>query len=86
MTKNTIEDYIRTLDRSVEIIAYIRRMAESDGLDTDEFDKALNNLCQKKHEMFAKMDKIALDIYGVKVIIEAGKGRELLEKMMEGEE
>lgn len=86
MAKNTIKDYMRSIDRAVETIAYIRRMAESDGLDMDEFDKALNDLCQKKHGIFAKMDKIAMGVYGVRIIIEAGKGREFLEKMMEGDD
>lgn len=75
--KFTLEDHINAIERPVEIIAHVRRMAEVDGEDMEKFDEMLNDLCNKKHEMFAKMGSTALALYGLKVIFDAGEGEEL---------
>lgn len=86
MAKLTVEDHIRSVESSVEVIAHVRRMAELDDLDMDEFDKALNDLCQKKHEKLADMGELDVALYGLKILLEAGKGKELIKAMMEGDE
>lgn len=86
MAKLTLEDHMKAIESSVECIAHVRRMAELDDLDMEEFDKALNDLCQQKHEMFADMGEVGVTLYGLKVILEAGKGEDLVKAMMEGEE
>lgn len=80
--KLTLEDHINAIERPVEIIAHVRRMAEVDGEDMEKFDEMLNDLCNKKHEMFAKMGSTALALYGLKVIFDAGEGEELLKDML----
>lgn len=80
--KLTLEDHINAIERPVEIIAHVRRMAEDDGEDMEKFDEMLNDLCNKKHEMFAKMGSAALTLYGLKVIFDAGEGEELLKDML----
>lgn len=81
MERLTLEDHIRAIEHSVEIIAHVRRMAEVDGLDMEKFDEMLNDLCNKKHKMFEGMDDITLAFYGLKVIFDAGEGKELLKDM-----
>ncbi len=75
--KLTLEDHIKAIERPIEIIAHVRRMAEVDGEDMERFDEMLNDLCSKKHEMFAEMGSTALALYGLKVIFDAGAGEEL---------
>lgn len=80
--KITLEDHIEAIERPVEIIAHVRRMAEVDGEDMEKFDEMLNDLCNKKHEMFAKMGSTALALYGLKVIFDAGEGEELFKDIL----
>ena len=80
--KITLEDHIEAIERPVEIIAHVRRMAEIDGEDMERFDEMLNDLCNKKHEMFAKMGSTALALYGLKVIFDAGEGEELFKDIL----
>lgn len=80
--KLTLEDRINAIERPIEIIAHVRRMAEVDGEDMEKFDEMLNDLCSKKHEMFAKMGSAALAIYGLKVIFDAGEGEELFKDIL----
>lgn len=80
--KITLEDHIEAIERQVEIIAHVRRMAEVDGEDMEKFDEMLNDLCNKKHEMFAKMGSTALALYGLKVIFDAGEGEELFKDIL----
>jgi len=81
----TLDEHIKGLEKPVEVIAHVRRMAELNGTDMEEFDAKLNALCAKKHEMFAKMDELEVAMYGLKVVLEAGKGKELFEKIFGGE-
>ena len=81
----TLDEHIKGLEKPVEVIAHVRRMAELNGTDMEEFDAKLNDLCAKKHEMFAKMDELEVAMYGLKVVLEAGKGRELFEHIFGGE-
>lgn len=85
-TTITLDEHIKGLEKPVEVIAHVRRMAEIDGVDMEEFDAKLNDLCAKKHEMFAKMGEMEVAIYGLKVILEAGKGKELFEDIMKDKE
>lgn len=83
MGKNfTLEDHIKSIEKPIEVIAHVRRMAEFDGEDMEKFDARLNELCTEKHEMFASMDEMALAIYGLKIILTAGKGEELFEDIL----
>lgn len=86
IAKISLERHMKAVESSVEVIAHVRRMAELDDLDMEEFDKALNDLCQQKHEKFSEMGEIGLALYGLKILLEAGKGKELVEAFMEGEE
>lgn len=81
----TIEQHIKACEKSVEIIAHVRRMAELDDTDMEEFDKALNALCDKYHDKFAKMDDLGVALYGMKVILEAGEGEKLMRILTEDE-
>lgn len=74
--KLTLEDHIGAIERPIEIIAHVRRMAEVDGEDMEKFDARLNELCAEKHKMFEKMDETALAFYGLKIIFDAGKGED----------
>lgn len=80
--KFTLEDHINAIEKPIEIIAHVRRMAEIDGEDMEKFDEMLNDLCNKKHEMFAKMGSTALALYGLKVIFDAGEGEELFKDIL----
>lgn len=82
----TLEDHIKAIEKPIEVIAHVRRMAEVDGEDMDKFDARLNELCAEKHEMFASMDEVALALYGLKTILNAGKGKELFEDIMSNKE
>lgn len=77
----TLDERIKTLEKPIEIIAHVRRMAEIDGTDMEEFDAKLNALCAKKHEKFANMGEAELALYALKVIIDAGRGEELAKKL-----
>lgn len=82
MGKNlTLEDHIKAIEKPIEVIAHVRRMAEVDGEDMEKFDARLNELCTEKHEMFEKMDEGGLALYGLKIILNAGEGEELLKDM-----
>lgn len=81
-----IADHMKALEKPVEIIAHIRRMAELDGADMEEFDERLNELCAKKHEMFAKMGDVEIALYGLKMIFDAGAGEKLAEALKNDEE
>lgn len=82
----TIADHIKALEKPVEIIAHVRRMAELDGADMKKFDERLNELCEKKHEMFAKMGDVEIALYGLKMIFDAGAGGKLAEALKKDEE
>ena len=82
----TIADHIKALEKPVEIIAHVRRMAELGGEDMEKFDEKLNELCEKKHKMFAKMEDAEIALYGLKMIFEAGAENKLLEALKESEE
>lgn len=79
--KLTLEDHIKAVEKPIEVIAHVRRMAEFDGEDMEKFDARLNELCAEKHEMFASMDEIALALYGLKTILNAGRGEELAKEI-----
>lgn len=81
-----IADHMKALEKPVEIIAHVRRMAELDGTDMEKFDEKLNELCEKKHEKFARMDDIEIALYGLKMIIDAGAGAKLAEALKNDEE
>lgn len=86
MKKLTLDDHMKAVETEVEMIAHIRRVAEVDGLDMEEFDKRLNALCDKYHEKFAKMDELGLALHGFSVIVKAGFGDKLISEMMEDKE
>lgn len=81
-----LKDHLRAIEKPVEMIAHVRRMAELGGEDMEKFDKKLNELCESYHEKFAKMDDFEIALYGLKVIIEAGHGKDFVDKLMEDEE
>ncbi|MEE0896843.1 MAG: hypothetical protein U0L88_04360 [Acutalibacteraceae bacterium] len=83
MGKNlTLEDHIKAIEKPIEVIAHVRRMAEVDGEDMETFDARLNKLCAEKHEMFEKMGEVELALYGLRTIIEAGRGEELFRDIL----
>lgn len=82
MERLTLEDHIKAIEKPIEVIAHVRRMAEVSGEDMEKFDEMLNDLCNEKHEMFAKMGDTALTLYGLKIILNAGRGEELLEDIL----
>lgn len=84
--KLTIDEHIKAVDKPIEIIAHIRRMAELDGADMEKFDERLNELCAKKHEKFAKMGDVEIALYGLKMIFDAGAGEKLAEALRNDEE
>ena len=86
--KKTIDiaEHMKALEKPVEIIAHVRRMAELDGAYMEKFDEKLNELCGKKHEMFAKMGDVEIALYGLKMIFDAGAGEKLAEALRKDEE
>lgn len=80
-TTITLDEHIKVLEKPIEVIAHIRRMAEIDGVDMEEFDTKLNALCAKKHEKFANMGEGELALYALKVIFDAGRGEELAKEL-----
>lgn len=82
----TIEEHIKALEKPIEVIAHVRRMAELDGADMEKFDERLNELCAKKHEKFSEMDNIGIALYGLKMIFEAGAENKLMEALKDSEE
>lgn len=85
-TTVTLEDHIKAIEKPVEIIAHVRRMAEMDGSDMEAFDARLNELCNEYHEKFANMNEFEVTLYGLKVLLKAGKGKELFEDIMKNKE
>lgn len=81
-----MERYIKALERAVDHIAFTRRMGELSGLDIEEFDKRLDELCTKYHNLYGNMNHAQIALVGLKEIIEAGKGEELLEHLMKSME
>lgn len=77
----TLDEHIKALEKPIEVIAHVRRMAEIDGADMEEFDTKLNALCTKKHEKFANMGEGELALYALKVIFDAGRGEELAKEI-----
>ena len=86
MERLTLDDHMKAIERHVEMIANIRRIAEVDELDMEEFDKRLNALCDKYHEKFAKMDELGLALHGFSVIVQAGLGDKLISDIMNDKE
>lgn len=86
MAEMTVDDHIRSVDRAVEAIAHVRRMAEQSDLNMEEFDRKLDALCTEKHRKFAEMDDFALAIYGLDVVLKAGMGRQLFEDLFRGDD
>lgn len=86
--KKTIDiaEHMKALEKPVEIIAHVRRMAELDGANMEKFDEKLNELCGKKHEMFTKMGDVEIALYGLKMIFDAGAGEKLAEALRKDEE
>lgn len=84
--KISLDDHIKAIEYAVETISHVRRMAELDGNDMEEFDAKLNDLCTKYHEKFASMDEIGCMLHGLKVLIEAGKGKDVMRALMEDED
>jgi len=80
-TTITINEHLKALEKPIEVIAHVRRMAEIDGTDMEEFDAKLNALCAKKHEKFANMGEGELALYALKVIFDAGRGEELAKEI-----
>lgn len=77
-----MERYIEAIEHSIDHIAFARRMGELNDLDMEEFDKRIDGLCTKYHNMYAEMDETQLVLHGFADIIRAGKGEELFENLM----
>lgn len=52
----------------------------------EKFDEKLNELCEKKHKIFAKMGDVEIALYGLKMVFEAGAENKLMEALKESEE
>ena len=63
----------KTVDRCVEHIAIARRTTEIMGGSADDFDKQLNEMCEKWYEKFAEMNATELAVWMVKSIVDEVK-------------
>ena len=50
----------KAVDNSVKMIALARKVCEMAGEDVEEFDKELNEMCNKWHDKFSKMSTVDL--------------------------
>lgn len=50
----------KAVDNSVKMIALARKVCEMAGEDVEEFDRELNELCNKWHDKFSKMSTVDL--------------------------
>lgn len=78
MDNTKVREHIKAVETAVEHIAFVRRMAETVGVDMEEFDKELDKLCTKYHDMYAGMGELELALKGMIDIVKAGKGKELM--------
>ena len=63
----------KTIDRSVKCIALARRTTEITGGSADDFDKQLNEMCEKWYEKFAEMNALEIAAWMVKDLVDEVK-------------
>lgn len=73
----------RFIDDTCKDIAQARRMSEIEGIDVEEFDVHLNECCTKWAEYYRNMSPIKLALDGIKDIIAAGHGEDLMNDLIE---
>lgn len=73
-----IEAHMSGIETAVDHIAYIRRMAEVEGHDMEEFDAEMNKVCKRYHEKYAKMDKLRLMLKGMADILRSEHAEEFI--------
>ena len=81
-----VEKYVKAMDKLVENLAYLRRMAETRGCDMAYIDDKINESCDKWHKKFAEMSGVQLMFKGMMDIVKAGRGEDLLKAMMDEDE
>ena len=77
-------DTFEHIDALCKDIAQTRRMAETQGINTEEFDNHLNECCTKWAKHYSDMDPVELALEGIKEIFEAGMGDKLIEDILKG--
>lgn len=77
----SIERHIKAVEDAVDHIAYVRRMAELDGADMAEFDKALDAKCNEYHAKYAVMGEMEIALHGVAAILKSDRADEFLADM-----
>lgn len=76
-----IEKHMKAIESAIDHIAYVRRMAEVEGHDMEEFDAEMNKLCDKHHNKYAPMGEIALALKGMADILQSDRAEEFIEQM-----
>ena len=77
-----MEKYIKAIAPAIDHIAFTRRMGELNGFDMEEFDKRIDELCTKYHNLYGDMNEMQIALHGITEVIRAGKGEELFEDLM----
>lgn len=77
-----MEKYIKAIAPAIDHIAFTRRMGELSDLDMEEFDKRIDELCTKYHNLYGDMNEMQIALHGITEVIRAGKGEELFEDLM----
>lgn len=78
-----LEKHISAIAESIDHIAYIRRMAELGGHNTEDFDAEVNRICTECHEKYAKMDQIQIAMHGLAEILKSDYADEFIDKFGE---
>lgn len=76
--KLPIERHLGAIESAIEHIAYIRRMAETDGHDMELFDAEVNKLCDKYARKFEAMNELQLALHGVAEVLKSNRAEEFI--------
>lgn len=84
---NSAEAYLSGIKNAIDHIAFIRRMAETDGCDMQYIDEKMNEMCSESHDKYAGMNEAQLVIAGLTDVIKSGGIDEFIKMMADdGEE
>lgn len=73
-----IEKHLGAIENAIEHIAYVRRMAETDGHDMEVFDAEVNKLCDKYAKKYEGMSELQLALHGVAEILKSDRAEDFI--------
>lgn len=76
--KIPLEQHIEAVEGAIDHIAYVRRMAETEGHNVEDFDAEVNRICTECHEKYAGMGKVQLAFHGMAEILKSDRADEFI--------